>query len=231
VPADSTAGLVTRAAAGDLDAREQLVQRLSPMVAALARRFTGTASQADLEQAGMIGVLTAMEGFDPDRGTSFEAYASPFVIGELARCARDSVSGVRVPRSVRADERDVDRAVEAFTAAHGRTPSISELARGSGLDAERVVEALRARSVRRPVAMTAVSDEDLAVDDPDLDAVEERLELGTRLAGLDPRLRRILALRVGYGLSQREIGERVGMSQMHVSRLLRAALEQLGAGE
>jgi RNA polymerase sigma-B factor len=201
------------------------------MVAGLARRFTGAATRADLEQAGMVGVLTAVDGFDPSRGVAFPSYASSFVVGEMARCARESATGVRVPRSLLDDVRAVDRAVEQFSAAHGRVPTVAELAGASGLDAERVLEVLHARRVSRPVGMGAVSDDQLASVDRDLADVEARLDLGARLAGLDARERQILALRVGAGLSQREIADQVGLSQMHVSRLLRSAFEHLDRDE
>jgi len=228
---DDPAELAGRAAEGDADARAQLAEQMRPMVAGLARRFTGAATRADLEQAGMVGVLTAMEGFDPSRGVAFPSYASSFVVGEMARCARESATGVRVPRSLIDDVRAVDRAVEQFSATHGRAPTVAELAAAAELDAERVVEVLHARRVSRPVGMGAVRDDQLATVDADLADVEARLDLGARLACLDPRERQILALRVGAGLSQREIADRVGLSQMHVSRLLRSAFEQLAQEE
>jgi RNA polymerase sigma-B factor len=225
---DPIAGLAVRARRGDAAARELLVTRLRPMLIALARRFEGAAPRSDLEQSGVLGLLSAVDGYDPGRGVRFETYASPFVVGEMATCARESASAVRVPRSVRGDERDVERAIERFTAANGRAPSVAELAAEARLDQERVVEAMRARIVRRPVGIADVPDDALAADDPELDAVEARLAIGPRLARLDARQRRVLGLRFGAGLSQREIGERLGMSQMHVSRLLRSALEELG---
>jgi RNA polymerase sigma-B factor len=230
VPGDA-AGLAARAAHGDTDARDQLVAELRPMVSALARRFSGTASRADLEQSGVVGVLTAVEGFDPSRGVPFEAYASSFVIGEMARCARESSAGPRVPRSLRDEQRELERAMEVFTARHGRVPAVPELAQASGLDVERVVELLQLRTVDRPMEIGAVSDDQLGADDPELASVEARLDLGSRLARLDARQRRILALRVGLGLSQREIADRIGLSQMHVSRLLRAAFDELAAAD
>lgn len=228
MPVD-TAGLAARAADGDSEARDQLVKELRPLVAGLARRFAGSAARADLEQSGVVGVLTAVERFDPDRGVAFEAYASAFVVGEMARCARDANAGPRVPRSLRDEQRQLELAIERFTGRHGRMPTVPELAEVIGLGTERVVELLQVRSVRRPVDLDAVTDDQLGVDDPELAGVVERLDLGTRLARLDPRQRRILALRVGLGLSQREIAERVGISQMHVSRLLRAAVDELAA--
>ena len=228
---DDPAELAGRAAEGDAAARERLVEQMRPMVAGLARRFTGAATRADLEQAGMVGVLTAVEGFDQSRGVAFASYASSFVVGEMARCARESATGVRVPRSLVDDIRAVDRAVEQFSAAHGRAPTVAELAEAGELDMERVVEVLHARRVSRPVGMGVVPDHQLATVDRDLADVEARLDLGARLAGLDSRERQILALRVGAGLSQREIAERVGLSQMHVSRLLRSAFERLARDE
>jgi RNA polymerase sigma-B factor len=161
----------------------------------------------------------------------FEAYASSFVIGEMARCARESSAGPRVPRSLRDEQRELERAMEVFTARHGRVPAVPELAQASGLDVERVVELLQLRTVDRPMEIGAVSDDQLGADDPELASVEARLDLGSRLARLDARQRRILALRVGLGLSQREIADRIGLSQMHVSRLLRAAFDELAAAD
>ncbi len=224
---EPTAVLAVRAARGEADAREALVERLAPMVAALAHRFAGRVPAADLEQAGMLGVLKAVNGFDPNLGTAFEAYASPFAVGEMLAVVRQSTSPVRVPRAVRDIERQVNAAIDDFTAARGRTPSVREIVTFTGLDEEDVLEALRARLLSRPVPVTELSEDVLAAEDGDLAAAERRIDLDELLAGLEPRSRRIVALRFGVGLSQREIAARVGLSQMHVSRLLRQALARL----
>ncbi|MGZ4431702.1 MAG: sigma-70 family RNA polymerase sigma factor [Gaiellales bacterium] len=224
---EPTAVLAVRAARGEADAREALVERLAPMVAVLAHRFAGRVPAADLEQAGMLGVLKAVNGFDPSLGTAFEAYATPFAVGEMLAVVRQSTSPVRVPRAVRDIERRVNAAIDDFTAAGGRTPSVREIVTFTGLDEEDVLEALRARLLSRPVPVSELSEDVLAAEDGHLVAAERRIDLDELLAGLEPRSRRIVALRFGVGLSQREIAARVGLSQMHVSRLLRQALARL----
>ncbi|MGZ4482145.1 MAG: sigma-70 family RNA polymerase sigma factor [Gaiellales bacterium] len=219
--------LAVRAARGEADAREALVERLAPMVAVLAHRFAGRVPAADLEQAGMLGVLKAVNGFDPSLGTAFEAYATPFAVGEMLAVVRQSTSPVRVPRAVRDIERQVNAAIDDFTAARGRTPSVREIVTFTGLVEEDVLEALRARLLSRPVPVSELSEDVLAAEDGHLVAAERRIDLDELLAGLEPRSRRIVALRFGVGLSQREIAARVGLSQMHVSRLLRQALARL----
>jgi RNA polymerase sigma-B factor len=222
--------LAVRAARGDERAREELLVQMAPLVTSVARRFDRTVPRADLEQAGALGVLAAIRGYDGERGTAFEAYASRYVLGEMLSVVRESTSIVRVPRSVREAARDVEAAVHAFQRDHGRSPTVAEIAARTGLDDEKVIDALQARRMMQPVAAEeAAIDELPAVDEGDIELAERRLDLGQRLERLDPRSRRILALRFGAGLSQTEIAQRVGISQMHVSRLLRAALGQLEA--
>ncbi len=224
---EPTAVLAVRAAKGDENAREALVERLRPLVAALARRFAGRVPAADLEQAGMLGILHAVNRFDPELGPAFEAYATPFAVGEMLACVRQATSAVRVPRTVRDTEREVNGAIDAFTAAQGRTPSVREIMTATRLDEEVVVDTLRARLLSRPVPISELSEDVLAAEDEDLAAAEQRIDLQELLADLDPRSRRIVVLRFAMGLSQREIAARVGLSQMHVSRLLRQALAHL----
>jgi RNA polymerase sigma-B factor len=227
---EPTALLAARARAGDEAARDALVARMAPVVTAIAGRFGRLAPRADLEQAGVLGVLAAVRGFDASRGSPFEAYATRYVIGEMVTCVRQTASPVSVPRSVRDAARAVEAAIAASQAGGGAGPTVADLARATGLDQERVVEALQLRRALQPVdvdepEVAAVPDEDRA-----LELAEERLDLGARLSALDVRSRRIVALRFGLGLTQSEIAERVGISQMHVSRLLRAALRQLEEG-
>jgi len=136
---------------------------------------------------------------------------------------------VRVPREVRQAARAVDDAVEALTGPDGRGPTIPQIAERSGLDEEMVVEAMRSRMAMRPLPAEDVPLHQLGASADELAAAETRLELGNRLERLDSRSRQLIDLRFGLGLSQREIATRMGISQMHVSRLLRAAMRELEA--
>jgi RNA polymerase sigma-B factor len=219
--------LIVRATGGDEQARGELVAALEPLVAALAGRFAGRVPRADLEQAGMVGLLDALSRFDPAQGTPFESYATPFMIGEMLKTVRATTSPLSVPRPLREAAKRVAAAVDELTAADGRSPNVALIADHTKLDEETVVEALRVQ-----MAMTAVPPEDVPADvlgaeDAEFAAAEARLDLGPRLVRLDGRRRRILALRFGLGMSQRDIAARMGISQMHVSRLLRSALAEL----
>jgi RNA polymerase sigma-B factor len=182
--------------------------------------------RADLEQAGAVGVLAAVGSYDAERG-SFEAYATRYALGEMLACVREGTSYVRVPRAVRSAAREVERAIEERRRHDGTSPTVAEIQTDPGLSEEQVLEALRARRLMQP----RLADDDelgsVGVDDADIARAEQRLDLDAQLARLDRRSRRIVALRFGAGLSQSEIAAQVGLSQMHVSRLLRAALVEL----
>jgi len=175
----------------------------------------------------MVGVLHAARGFDPSQGTPFGGYAAPFVMGEMLACVRQLATPVRVPRSVADAERAVNRSIEELTMRDGRSPSPDEIAAHSGLEPDMVLEALRARMASTAVGLDEQEAADPSAPDPSLQEVEQRLDLGARLDRLDARSRRAVVLRFGLELSQREIAERLGISQMHVSRLLRAAMVTL----
>ena len=166
--------------------------------------------------------------YDPDQGP-FEPYATPFAVGEMLKLARSGSAPVRVPRELREAARAVEDAVEALTGPDGRGPTIPQIAERSGLDEEMVVEAMRSRMAMRPLPAQDVPLHQLGASADELAAAETRLELGSRLERLDGRSRQLIDLRFGLGLSQREIATRMGISQMHVSRLLRAALQELEA--
>ena len=224
--AEGTDALAARAADGDPAARAELVERLTPLVARLARRWEGRAAREDLQQAGMVGVLSALDGFDPGRGTAFASYAAPFAVGEMMAVLRGSAP-VHVSRTGRDLAAAVETAADALTAAYGRAPSPAEIATAAGLDEEEVVTGLAARRALAPVSDIAL--EDAAGTDDAVEALEARLAVGHLLGELDARSQAILVMRFGLELSQAEIGERLGISQMHVSRLLRAALADLDA--
>ena len=224
---DPVSELAVRAAADDPDARSELLESVEPLVGGLARRLGGRVQEEELRQAGFVGVLVATRGFDPDQGTPFIAYAKGFVVGEMLACVRQASAPVRVPRSVREAQREVDVVIDELTSATGQRPTVAEIADASDLDAEQVVEALHARLLSHTVPVEDVADDALAVPDAELDGVVQRVTVEGLLDGLDDRSRAVVALRFGAGLPQREIAERMGISQMQVSRLLRAALERL----
>jgi RNA polymerase sigma-B factor len=217
--------LAIRAADGDDGARAALVERLMPLVSRLARRFQGRAAREDLEQAGVVGLLAALPGYDPRRGTAFATYATPFAVGEMLAVLRGAAP-VHVSRTGRELAATVEAAAEAVTAERGRPPSPDEIAAAAGLDEEDVVTGLAARRALAPPAPEGVTEDAAGVDDA-IDALEARLDAGDLLRSLDRRSQAILVMRFGLELSQAEIGERLGVSQMHVSRLLRAALDDL----
>jgi RNA polymerase sigma-B factor len=232
VPADPAGLLAVRAAAGDAGAKAELVERMSPLVGRLAARLASDrAPHQDLEQAGMVGVLAAIDGFDPARGTAFEPYATRFALGEMLALARQTAA-VHVSRTGRDLAGAVEAVAEELTAETGSAPRVDEIAARAGLDEEQVVTGLRAR---RALARPRAGEEELleahgGYEDA-IEQVQRRLDLGARLRALDERSQIVVALRFGLELSQAEIGERLGISQMHVSRLLRAALEQLWGDE
>jgi RNA polymerase sigma-B factor len=218
--------LAVRAAADDADARGELLEAVRPLVEGMARRLAGRVPAEELAQAGFVGVLVATRGFDPSQETPFIAYAKGFVVGEMLACVRQAAAPVRVPRSVRDARREVDAAIDELTAANGRRPTLAEIADHSRLDTEQVVEGLHARILRQTVQVEDVDEAALATPDIEPEVVE-RVTVEGLLDGLDDRSRAVVSLRFGAGLSQREIAGRMGISQMQVSRILRAALDRL----
>jgi RNA polymerase sigma-B factor len=228
VPADPAGLLAVRAAAGDDAAKAELVAQMSPLVGRLAGRLASDrAPRQDLEQAGMVGVLAAVDGFDSALGTAFEPYATRFALGEMLALARQTAA-VHVSRTGRDLAGAVEAAADQLTAETGSAPRVHEIAARAGLDEEQVVTGLRARRALAPPrgGEEALLEAHGGYEDA-IEQVEQRLDLGARLRALDQRSQVVVALRFGLELSQAEIGERLGISQMHVSRLLRAALEQL----
>jgi RNA polymerase sigma-B factor len=219
----------------DLRAREELVRLCEPLVRSLAVRHAQREQLDDLVQVGMIGLLKAIERFDPTRGVSFSSFAVPTISGELKRHLRDHTWAVRPPRRILEGALDCDSAIDRLSARNGRGPTIAEIADDLGVSEERVLDGLLARkaatsaSLDRPVGeeADATLGELLPCHDRALGDADDRLSLGAAMATLPPRERRIVALRFGEDLTQQEIADRVGLSQMHVSRLLRTSLAQL----
>lgn len=229
--------LWTRLSCGrDPAAKEELVSAYLPLAARMARHYSGISEPYDdLFQVASMGLVNAVDRFDPARGTPFAGFAKPTISGEIKRYFRDKVWTVRVPRSVHDLMGKVDRATEELTLRLHRPPSVAEISRLLDADPSDVLEAMEAREKRRPLSLDAPasnSEEEFAVEhsggcDPGYGLAEERMMLAGLLPGLTGRERLILKLRFVDELPQSRIAERLGCSQMHVSRLLRAALERM----
>lgn len=221
--------------AGDPSARDRLVDRYLPLVRNIASRYAGRGEPLeDLVQVGSIGLVLAIERFDVERGVKFTTYAVPTIVGEIQRHFRDRAWAVHVPRRMKELSLKLTRAIETLTADLGRSPTISELAEVAELEEEEVVEALETyhaystRSLSQPLGLGEDGEgtvEDLfGGPDPGYDEVEHNALLESGLSALDERERTIVELRFFEGLTQSEIAARIGISQMHVSRLLRRSL-------
>jgi RNA polymerase sigma-B factor len=229
--AENVERLVAAAREGDAAAGEQLVAAMRPLVEGMARRFEGRVPRSDLEQAGVVGLLRAARSFDPAVGTPFGGYAAPFVTGEMLGCIRQLATPVRIPRSMAENRRKTAAAIEQLTGALERSPTVAEIGRHASLDEDAVLDSLRLRMALTPVALDDLDEAELGLSDDAIRRAEQRLDLGARMGRLDARSRTVVMLRFGVELSQREIAARLGISQMHVSRLLRAALATLSADE
>jgi RNA polymerase sigma-B factor len=226
--------LLDRARQGD-DPRalDEFVRRMLPLVQLLARKHKrGREPLEDLVQVASLGLLKAIAGFDPARG-QFVAYAIPTITGSIRRHYRDHGWAVHVERGLQERALKVKRLREKATLELGRFPTSSELAARAGLSVEEVLEAQGAESAytATPLGVTIEDDPSRlalfgAEEDPRYLLIEDVAVLGSVLRALPERERRILVLRFGRGLSQAEIGEQLGISQVHVSRLLRRSLER-----
>jgi RNA polymerase sigma-B factor len=236
LPAQRDCELVARWRAGDSRAREQLVQRLTPLARRLARRYARSASDVeDLEQVANIGLLKAIDRFDPARGVLLSTYAWSIMAGELGRWLRDGCWGVKVTRPVKELAARIDAALPGLTARLGRSPALAEIASAVGSDNEAVLMALQARSAAAIASldeMAASGDTRVAnlapgAEEPGFERAEHRAVLEPALRALPGRERLVLDLRFGEDMSQSEIAEGLGVSQMQVSRILRRALERI----
>ena len=219
---------------GDLQAREQLIEQYMSLVRSLARRYSYRGEQLeDLVQIGAIGLIKAIDRFDLDRGVELTTYATPNIIGEIKRHFRDKGWSVRVPRGLQELNVKLSRLIEQLTVQLGRSPTIPELAKAAGVEEEEVLEALESGRAYSSLSLSVGG----GGDDDDLDPLEsigtvehqyevseDRAVLAPGFRALDERERKILQLRFFEGLTQSEIAARVGISQLHVSRLLRRAL-------
>jgi RNA polymerase sigma-B factor len=223
---------------GDVGAREQLIERYMSLVRSLARRYSYRGEQLDdLVQIGAIGLIKAIDRFDVNRGVELTTYATPNIIGEIKRHFRDRGWSVRVPRGLQELNIQLSKLLEQLTVQHGRSPTIPELAKAAGVTDEEVLEALESGRAYSSLSLSAGSgpDEDGELDPLEsLGTVEHQYEVSEDRAVLEPgfrvldeRERKILHLRFFEGLTQSQIAQQVGISQMHVSRLIRRSLEKI----
>jgi RNA polymerase sigma-B factor len=208
----------------DVDTRSRVIEAHLPLVRSIARRYAGRGEPVeDLVQVGTIGLIKAVDRFDPSRGRDLAALARPSIESEIRHHLRDNSNVLRVPRTDREVAARLDSTAAGMAAREGRTPAAAEVAVRAGVDPERAAQATRATRAAHAQQL----DEDRAPARDDADAMEARLLVARGTAALDEREQRLLQLRYVEDLSQSEIAAELGLSQAHVSRLLRAALEHL----
>jgi RNA polymerase sigma-B factor len=223
---------------GDTAAREQLVERFLPLARQLARRYQRADEPLDdLIQVASLGLLKAIDRFDPDREVAFSSYAVPTILGELKRHFRDKTWAVRVPRDLQELALRVDRTVASLARELHRSPSIGEISEATGASEEQVLEAMEAAGAYRATSFDApragaddageTFADSVGTDELGFGLAEDRATLGRLLSAVSPREREVLRLRFVEDLTQAEIGARIGVSQMQVSRLIRQALARL----
>jgi RNA polymerase sigma-B factor len=224
---------------GDLAAREQLIEQYMSLVRSLARRYSYRGEQLeDLVQIGAIGLIKAIDRFDVNRGVELTTYATPNIIGEIKRHFRDRGWSVRVPRGLQELNIQLSRLIEELTVQNGRSPTIPELAKAASVTDEEVLEALESGRAYSSLSLSAGSGghdddgeldplESLGTEEHQYEVSEDRAVLAPGFRVLDQRERTILHLRFFEGLTQSQIAQQVGISQMHVSRLIRRSLEKI----
>jgi RNA polymerase sigma-B factor len=221
---------------GDLEAREQLIQQYLPLVRRLARRHAGRGEHVeDLVQVGSIGLINAIDRFELDRGVDLSSYAIPSIVGEIKRHLRDRVSPIRVPRRLQEVNASLRASAAGLSATLERPATVAEMAREAGVDRDEALEALVALRSSEPLSLSSDGNGNGEVPGPDLKASTEqgyetgevRAVLAKGFRALDQRERRILHLAFFGGMSQYRIAREMGISQIHVSRLSRRALEKL----
>ena len=221
---------------GDEAARRALVERYEGLVRAFAARYaTWGEPFDDVLQVAWIGLLKAIDRFDIEREVVFATYATPTVVGEIRRHYRDRAWAVHVPRGLQELRVRVNQSIDRMTAANGAAPTVAQLAEALDVSEEEVLDALQSENARHAAPLPAPGDDgetregDLPDDERGYAAAEARVILDSSLEHLDEREQTILRLRFEDGMTQSQIAARVGISQMHVSRLLRRALERLRA--
>lgn len=218
--------------------RETLVARCTPLADNIARRFSGRGEPLDdLTQVARVGLLHAIDRFDPERGSSFLSFAVPTIMGEVRRHFRDSTWAMRVPRRVKETRQRIDGAVNVLAQKLGRAPTAREIADELAVDAEEVTQALIASSAYQPTsidaALSSSSESESALldtlgeEEPRYERIEEYLAIRPLIAALPARERTILTMRFFDSLTQTQIAQQLGISQMHVSRILAKTLARL----
>jgi len=223
----------------DRRARDELIERFLPLARKLARRYVQSSEPyEDLVQVASLGLVKAVERFDPDRGFAFSSFAVPTIVGELKRYFRDTAWALHVDRGAQERARKITDAQQKLSSRSGRMPTVDELAQYLELSQEEVLDGLQTAEAYGAVSLDAPlgggdDDEDssrldaIGQDDERLALVDQNATIFAAARHLSPREREILYLRFGEDLTQSEIAERVGVSQMQVSRLLRRSLQRL----
>jgi RNA polymerase sigma-B factor len=223
----------------DESAREEIVRRFLPFARSLAMRYSGGVEPTeDLVQVASLGLVAALQRFDPDRGVPFAAFAGPTILGELRRHFRDRVWTLRVPRGLQERIRDVETAIAKLSHELERSPTVAEIAELLDITEADVLESFEATVARRTVSLDQPSPagdlgdqapigERIGGDDPGYELVEDREAIEASAGILDETEREILRLRFEEDMTQSKIAEQVSYSQMHVSRILRRALGKL----
>jgi RNA polymerase sigma-B factor len=219
---------------GDRSAREQLAEEMLPLARALAGRYAGRGEPLDdLVQVACIGIMKAIDGFDLSRAVRFSSYATPTVLGEIKRHFRDRTWAVRVPRGLQELQLQVAKARDKLTNDLGRSPTVQELADAVDEPFEEVLATIQSAGARRTRSFDEPTGEDVTLadsiggPDPELTRAELRVLLTGASRVLSDRDREVLRLRFEEDLTQTEISERVGVSQMQVSRLIRQSLARM----
>ena len=223
---------------GDMEAREQLVMSHLNLVRFLANKFKNRGEPLDdLVQVGYLGLLKAIDRFDPDRGLEFTTYATPTILGEIKRHFRDKGWSVRIPRRLQELSAKVNQATDTLTTQFQRSPTIQEIADYLDASVDEVLEAMESSSAYSSVPLegTGSSENDDAPsvidrygsEDNELAFTDDRLVIEEALKGFSPREREVIELRFLKGMTQIEIAEQLGISQVQVSRLLRRTLKKI----
>ncbi len=216
--------------------KEELVKRFLPLARSLALRYRGASEQLeDLIQVASLGLVKALDGFDLERGRSFIAYAAPTILGELRRHFRDRVWELRLPRGLQERTMAVQEAAQKLAEEHGQTPTVAQIAERLEITEEEVSEALQAEEARRTLSLDVPRSREDSESVPMIETVGkaetgfDRVEAQFAAEGapLTERERTVLRLRFEHDLNQYEIGRRLGVSQMQVSRIMRKALRKL----
>ncbi len=219
-------------------ARDALVHLHLPLVEHCARRFRNRGEPyEDLVQVGTIGLLKSIDRFDTERGVEFSTYATPTIIGEIKRYFRDKGWAIRVPRRLQELRMQISATTAELTQKLGRSPTPRELAEAIGCTVDDIVEGMESSNAYSTLSLDATDDaaegggssmlDAIGVDDEGLENVEIRESIKPLIEQLPPREKRILLLRFFKNMTQSQIAEEIGVSQMHVSRLLNRTLEQL----